>query len=567
MHYNPPRLLPVGDSALLIEFGDEINPDINAQVHTLALALADYAQPGVGEAVPTYRSLLWHYDVLRLSFDEISSLAGQALGRVKSNAPPEPRVVDIPTCYGGELGPDLAFVARHNNLKPKDVMRLHTSTLYPLYMLGFSPGFAYLGGLPGAIATPRLSTPRTQVPAGSVGIASGQTGIYPITSPGGWQLIGRTPLRLFDPQRDPPTLLRPGDRVRFVPIDPARFAALWEQEWGTGDQSPAIAADPGAPGLEVLWPGMLSTVQDLGRRGYERFGMPVAGAMDAFALRAANALVGNPPGAAGLEIISAGTTLRANSDCLIAVAGADFSLYVHDKPLPNWSSAFVRRGWRIEFRARRSGCRAYLAVAGGIALPPIMGSRSTYLRGGLWRALQAGDLLPVGPVDWHLPERAARRLPQDLIPPYSEHPTVDVILGPQADAFGPESQRAFFESAYRLTPTSDRMGYRLQGADIAHRGPADIVSDGIALGAIQVPADRQPIVMMADRQTTGGYPKIAVAASADIPLLAQCLPGRGSVRFRETSVEQAQLRYRRMMEGLERVRHDRAIAFIQTSEV
>lgn len=555
MRYNTPRLLPVGDSALLIEFGDEISPAVNAQVHALALALRAHALPGLGEAVPTYRSLLLHYDPLRLSLDEVEDAAQQALGRAQGSALPEPRVVEIPTCYGGEFGPDLAFVARHNALKPEDVIRLHASTRYLLYMLGFSPGFAYLGGLPQTIATPRLPTPRTQVPAGSVGIAGAQTGIYPIATPGGWQIIGRTPLRLFAPQREPPTLLRPGDQVRFVPIDADRFAALWEQEWGLEEQATLVKAGSGTSSLEVLQPGLLTTVQDLGRRGYERLGMPVAGAMDAFALRAANVLVDNPPGAAGLEIMAAGTALRANADCLIAVTGADLGLRVNGKLLPNWGTAFVRRGWRIEFSAWRGGCRAYLAVAGGIATPLVMGSRATYLRGGVGglrgRALRVGDLIPLAPVGWPLAERAARRLPAGCLPPYSEHPTVEVILGPQAEALTRESQRAFFRSEYRITPAADRMGYRLQGATLVHRGAADIVSDGIVLGAVQVPADGQPIVMMADRQTTGGYPKLATVVSADIPLLAQCLPGESMIRFRETDVEQAQRRYRRLIRGLD----------------
>jgi antagonist of KipI len=181
----------------------------------------------------------------------------------------------------------------------------------------------------------------------------------------------------------------------------------------------------------------------------------------------------------------------------------------------------------------------------------VMGSRATYLRGEIGRALRAGDFLPLAPVDWPLAERAARHLPVDRLPPYSAHPTVEVILGPQAEALTRESQRAFFGGAYRLTPTADRMGYRLQGATLVHRGAADIVSDGVVLGAVQVPAHGQPIVMMADRQTTGGYPKLATVVSADIPLLAQCLPGQSTIRFRETDVEQAQRRYRRMVRGLD----------------
>lgn len=567
MRYDPPRFLPAGDSALLIEFGDEVDLELNARVHALAQAVRALPRPGLGEAVPTYRSLLLHYDPGRLTCAEVIDFGQEVLARAQTSVIAETRVVDIPVCYGGEFGLDLGFVAQHSGLSPKDVIQLHTSAVYPVYMLGFSPGFAYLGGLAPAIATPRLSSPRTEVPGGSVGIAGGQTGIYPIATPGGWQLIGRTPLRLFDPWREPPALLQPGDRVRFVPIDPEQFEDLWEREWKAREPLVSTAPAPEGHSLKVIQPGLLTTVQDLGRRGHEAVGIPVAGAMDPFALQAANYLVGNPPGAAGLEITIAGPTLRAAADCLIAVGGAGLGLLVNGQPIPNWMSAYVRRGWQIEFSGRRSGCRAYLAVAGGIAVPPLLGSLSTYLRGSFGgmegRALEAGDVLPIGPVadSRHLPARAARELSKDpaqlqhLLPAYSDEPTVAVIPGPQTEAFSTGGLEAFFGSNYLVSPTADRMGYRLQGPAISHQGPdqrtsSDIISDGIVLGAIQVPADQQPIVMMADRQTTGGYPKIGVVASADIPLLAQCLPGQSNIRFQETSVEEAQDRYRRLMQEL-----------------
>jgi len=549
VRYATPQLLPVGDAALLIEFGDEISLDINRRVHALASLLAADPPVGLGEAVPTYRSLLLHYDPLRLNYDEVEALALDALSRVKESPPLESRVIEIPTCYGGEFGPDLDFVAQHHRLRPEEVIQWHSSTLYPVYMLGFSPGFAYLGGLPAAIATPRLPTPRTSVPAGSVGIAGEQTGIYPVSTPGGWQLVGRTPLRLFDPHRDPPTLLRPGDQIRFMPTNPDRFAALWEQAWASATPEPAGGK---TLGFEVLEAGILTTVQDLGRRGCERFGVPVAGAMDAYALQVANLLVGNSPGTAGLEINTPGLVLRATTSCLVAAAGAELGLRVNGQPIPNWMSAFVRPGRTVEFAGRRSGCRAYLAIAGGIDVPMVMDSRSTYLRGKLGglggRALRAGDWLPVRPVDWSLLERAARRLPAELIPSYRKDPMVEVIMGPQADAFSPESREILLSETYRVTPAADRMGYRLKGAAVAHQRATDIVSDGMVMGAIQVPADQQPIVMMADRQTTGGYPKIATVVSADLPLLAQCIPGESSIRFQMTTVQKAQSRYRKLMD-------------------
>jgi inhibitor of KinA len=223
-HLLEPRFLLAGDAALVVEFGQAlgtsaIDLEINRRVHALARALAECPLPGLGEAVPSYRSLLVHYDPLQLAHAEVESFVTEALQRCEDAPLPEPRLVEIPTIYGGERGPDIGFVAEHNGLTVADVIRLHAGATYTVYMLGFTPGFPYLGGLPDALATPRLETPRKRVPAGSVGIAGAQTGVYPLATPGGWRLIGWTPVALFDPARTPPALLQPGDQVRFVPTE------------------------------------------------------------------------------------------------------------------------------------------------------------------------------------------------------------------------------------------------------------------------------------------------------------------------------------------------------------
>jgi KipI family sensor histidine kinase inhibitor len=219
-----PRFLLAGDAALVVEFGQAlgtsaIDLEINRRVHALARALAECPLPGLGETVPSYRSLLVHYDPLRLSYAEVEAFISEALQQCDDAPLPEPRLVEIPTIYGGEHGPDIDFVAEHNDLTVEDVIRLHSEAVYTVYMLGFTPGFPYLGGLPDALATPRLDTPRQRVPAGSVGIAGAQTGVYPLATPGGWRLIGWTSVVLFDPVRTPPALLQPGDQVRFVPTE------------------------------------------------------------------------------------------------------------------------------------------------------------------------------------------------------------------------------------------------------------------------------------------------------------------------------------------------------------
>jgi biotin-dependent carboxylase-like uncharacterized protein len=314
--------------------------------------------------------------------------------------------------------------------------------------------------------------------------------------------------------------------------------------------------------LEVIEPGALTTVQDLGRRGWARYGVPPSGPMDAKAFQIANELVGNPLDAAGLEITLSGPVLRAWHDCLIAVCGAEFDLWVGELPVPNWHSIFVRAGYRIAFRARRHGARAYLAVAGGIDTMPFLDSRSTYLHGGFGglegRALRRGDRLtvmsdPQASRPWsaaRMIAAAGRAWPLSERPGYSDAPVLRVVLGPQEDHFTTAAVDCFLSSAYTLTPSSDRMGIRLRGEQLAHAlrpggGPASgIVSDGIVTGSVQVPPDGQPIVMMVDHQTTGGYPKIGTVIRADLPLLAQCLPG-DSVHFCEVRLSEAVLSSRK----------------------
>ncbi len=536
-----PRYLPAGDQALVVEFANEISIEVNRKVQGMVAALQERVIPGVLEVVPTYRSVLVYYRPDRIGW-------GELLGQIRDVAhislqghTVEGRQWDIPTLYGGEAGPDLADVAAHCGLSPAEVVAIHSQAEYRVFMLGFTPGFPYLGGMDSRIATPRLSTPRAEIPAGSVGIAGSQTGIYPVASPGGWRLIGRTPLKLYDPLRDPPVLFKSGDTLRFVPISQEEFHRI-QQATCTGVTTDAGEASGGEirPVLEVIRPGLLTTVQDLGRYGFQSCGMPVAGAMDRFALRAANILVGNDEGAAGLEITLLGPKLKFLVDSVIAITGGDLGPSMDCRPVPQWETVQVKAGSILSFEGPRLGCRAYLAVGGGIQVPVVMGSRSTYLRGNVGgfkgRSLQAGDILlaglPLGP----LPQPGTA-VPASLRPPLAGPWEVRVVLGPQDDHFDPPSLQEFLHSQFTIKPESDRMGYRLDGPPIKPR-VGDIISDGIPLGAIQVPADGYPIIMMVDRQTTGGYPKIATVISADIGKLAQAKPGDG-VCFRQVTVEEA----------------------------
>ena len=306
--------------------------------------------------------------------------------------------------------------------------------------------------------------------------------------------------------------------------------------------------------FQVLEPGFMTTVQDLGRSGYQRFGVPECGAMDRFALMAANLLVRNQPHAAALESLFQGPRLKVSSDCLIAAAGVGFELLVNQTAFPLWMSIYVRAGSEIYLRGISGAMWGYLAFAGEVDAPPVMGSKSTYLRGSFGgfkgRALQSGDVLSI--MEHGLPQawscEGGRFLPEKARLHYQTAGSICVIRGPQV--FSDDAWNKFTSSGYTISHKSDRMGYRLDGAPLEHLSGADILSEGIALGAVQVPGDGQPIVMMSDRQTTGGYAKIATVISVDLPVLVQCLPGSRPVYFEEVSVEKAQDLYASVFRNL-----------------
>lgn len=306
--------------------------------------------------------------------------------------------------------------------------------------------------------------------------------------------------------------------------------------------------------LTVVKPGFMTTVQDLGRAA-AHIGVPRGGAMDRYALAAANRLVNNSMGAAGLEFVLEAPVLLVERDCLIAAAGGGFRLIVNGEDFPLWMAIFARRGSTIRLEEDENGTWGYLAVSGGLDVPPVMGSRGTYLRAGLggWqgRTLHSGDRLPLGAQrSGDLSRHGGRLLPVDCLPGYHPNPTIRCIQGAQWDAFTEAGQATFCANAYQLTMTADRMGYRLEGAPVGHVRGADILSEGMAVGAVQVPVNGQPIVMMSDCQTAGGYTKIGVVILADQPVLAQCRPGESSIRFEMVEIETAQQAYRQQMDKM-----------------
>ncbi|MGE5580328.1 MAG: 5-oxoprolinase subunit PxpB [Bacillota bacterium] len=552
----------LSDGALLVTFSDTVSVEVNDLVLRISRAVEAAAVPGIGEVQPAYSSLCVHIDQAAVRPSWVKGLVGQVISRItseitsgacagKSQEPSSPdcspdggppagrRLIEIPVVYGGDKGPDLESSAKELGISQDELIRRHAERDYRVYMVGFTPGFPYLGGMDESIALPRLAKPRARVPAGSVGIGGNQTGVYPWETPGGWRILGRTATSLFDPEKDDPSLLHPGDTVRFVPVDRhLDTSVLAETHLAAGEASaPAPSGGqigdraalsgsvkPRVPALLVEHPGFFSTVVDQGRPGFRKLGVPVSGAADLTSYRRANLLAGNAKGEAAVEMTLLGAKFRAVMDCVVAYTGARARLTLDGFEAPMDSPLQMKAGSFLEIGSFTSGCRGYLAVSGGIDVPLVLGSRSTYIRGGFGgyqgRALRAGDVLPAGP---------APCSPRSGIPPIpSITPCLDepclvlrVRSGPEGE---PHLLDALLSGEYTVNPESDRMGLRLTGPEIPV-GKGDILSSAVVPGVIEVPADGKPLLLLCDCQTTGGYKRIAVVVREDLPLAGQLRPG------------------------------------------
>ena len=520
-----------GDAALLLELDAVIDPIVNARAIGIANAVAAARVAGVRDVVPTYRSVAVHFDPLHTDVDELRACVGR-FAHEKPMAR-EGALIEVPVVYGGDEGPDLHEVATIAGISEHEVVSRHGAPEYRVFMLGFLPGFPYLGIVDAAIAVPRKATPRSMVPAGSVGIAGKQTGIYPRQSPGGWQVIGRTPLQLFDPSRDPAALFAPGDRVRFV-AEP-RTSNVQTSDSGRSKVRTPNVQPPNGRWVTVIQPGLFTTVQDSGRWGQQDRGVSVGGPMDWLAYRLANALVGNEPNAAALEATLLGPQCRFDQPTRVAVAGADLGADLDGSAIATNSVRVCGAGSMLRFRERRAGTRAYIAIDGGIDVAPALGSRATHVTSGLGgldgRALRAGDRLPLGTAT-----AVSSRVSTFEGEPGRGGTRLRIMRGPQDDSFDPRTIDELQRVRFIITPQSDRMGYRLRTAhatpDLHARSSSwgatsqgTMISDATFMGGLQVPPSGDPILLMADRQTTGGYPQIATVITADLPLAGQLAPG------------------------------------------
>ncbi|QMV43450.1 5-oxoprolinase subunit PxpB [Cohnella cholangitidis] len=540
---------PLGDRAFTIQWNIPLEEGRLAAT-AQAIGLLDVAW--LQETVASYSSITFYMRGSELSIRDAARDMAGVLDRLEQRTLPPQRLVEIPVVYGGEHGPDLAECASRSGLSEQQFAELHAEGTYVVAMMGFAPGFPYLTGLHERLAQPRHDVPRLKVSAGSVGIAGNQTGIYPVDSPGGWQLIGRTSIELFRRQEGgEPFLLRQGDTVKFVPVKATSSM--------TSERVPAPAwsgTGSSVPVLRVLKPGMMSTVQDLGRKGWQSCGVSVGGAMDEVSMRMANALIGNDEGAAVLELTLIGGDYGIERDALVSICGADLDAAADGTRIPMNRPVYLRRGTTLSFGSALSGCRAYLAIAGGIDVPMWLGSRSADTRarmgGGFGRALLADDCISVLPPSKHaaaIQERLRRKAEEgtarwssvawsaasrsDRVVRASSAQrarqpraiALRLLAGAEWNDFTSEAHEALLSAPYRVEASSDRMGIRLTGEALTKEFRNELQSHGVVAGTIQVPPNGQPIILAAGYQPTGGYPKIAHVISADMPKLAQAVPG------------------------------------------
>ncbi len=540
----------MGDTAYLVTMDGKLDAAMLGRVRALASSLTGDRLAGVVEIVPSYASVAVVYEPERvptaqgeLPWHAVAEwLERHVSGKGKATKPRAPRDHVVPVCYGGEHGPDLDVVAAAAKCPAEAVVKAHVAASYVVAAIGFTPGFPYLFGLPTGLETARRATPRLRVPAGSVGIGGTQTGIYPRETPGGWQLIGRTGADLFDLAREQPALLAAGDRVKFAVVE--KFTPPPPKPRARGSSPGGLAAGR----IEIVKPGALTTVQDLGRRGFAAWGVGAGGALDAWAAAAVNLALGNACEAAVLECTYVGPVLRFGAPTTIALLGAEVA------GLPMGRPFAVGAGEVIDCSVLAGGARLYVAVAGGLRVPVVLGGAATHVGAGFGghagRALVAGDQIVYGAAEssgvagvggnWRVvsPVLTSGR---DAVVEVGLVPGLDWerFFGDVASGAG---ARALEGRRYQLSAKSDRMGLRLKGEVFAGAGERVAeaqASRPVVPGTVQIPPDGQPIVLMAEGQTIGGYPQLGQVASIDLPKLAQARPG-AEIVFRVTDVSTAQ---------------------------
>lgn len=505
-----PRFLPVGPRALLVEL-----PDLAA---TLALfdTLAADPVPGIAEVIPAARTLLVRTAQGSAADGRLAAAIAARASRATARREAATGMIEIPVSYDGE---DLAEVAARLELTVAEMIAVHQAATWQVAFCGFAPGFAYMTCEDARFDLPRRASPRARIPAGAVGLAGRFCGVYPKASPGGWQLIGTTPTPMWDLSRDPPALLRPGGRVRFV-----------ERR---GDIHEVVAAPPAAQaapvvGLRVLATAFPVLVQDAGRSGQAAHGISGSGAMDLPSLRRANRRAGNPPDAPALEITLGPTRLCVDAPATLVLDGAVGHAEIESgqaRIAVDASRPFaLDPGDVLIIQPPVRGMRSYLARRGGFDVARLLGSAATDTLAGIGpEPLGAGSAIGFDDA----PALAVDGDPAEplVLPAAGETVTLPVMLGPRTDWFPDAAVALLLSQDWDVTAQSSRVGVRLAGNPLVRDDARELPSEGTEHGAIQVPHSGLPVLFLADHPLTGGYPVIATVLPDALPLAGQLAPG------------------------------------------
>ncbi|PYB69791.1 5-oxoprolinase/urea amidolyase family protein [Rhizobium wuzhouense] len=522
------RFLPVSLTVLLVELTD--------LDETLALFASLEADPvdGIEDMVPAARTLMIRFRPDRLSAERLA--ANIAERDLSARIAPSDMLVEIPVQYDGE---DLVDVAELTGLSVEEVIRRHTESTFTVAFCGFAPGFGYLVGGDPLLQVPRRQSPRTKIPAGSVALAGAFSGVYPQNSPGGWQIIGTTPLKMWDLTRDPPALFQPGYRVRFV--DLARRAVVATPETSAPETVLAGDAASGAVSVTVLAAPMPALFQDLGRFGQTGQGVSASGALDQGAFKAANRAVGNPIGTPALEITLGGFSFEVSGRAVMALTGAPCPITIRDAKgreikAETYRPISLEAGDVVTLGFAAKGARSYLAFRGGVKVTPVLGSASTDTLAVVGPdPVVAGTELRIGEGQGLAPV-SLDEAPAFDSPAAGETVTLDVIMGPRSDWFAEHGIATLSAQLYTVTPQSNRVGIRIEGPEALERkDKAELPSEGTATGAIQVPHSGQPVLFLADHPLTGGYPVIGTVAEYHLDLAGQ-IPVNAKIQFRPVTV-------------------------------
>ncbi|MFN3506466.1 MAG: 5-oxoprolinase/urea amidolyase family protein [Allorhizobium sp.] len=519
------RFLPVSLTVLIVELKD--------LDETLALFASLEAEPvdGIVDIVPAARTLMIRFKPEILTAERLAAAIAQR--DLSGKIPPSDMLVEIPVVYDGE---DLQDVANLTGLSATEVIERHTTSEYTVAFCGFAPGFGYLVGGDPALHVPRRQSPRTKIPAGSVALAGEFSGVYPQASPGGWQIIGTTPIKMWDLTREPPALFQPGYRVRF--FDLAKRAQTTTVITPSDASEDEVVEQSSTTTITVTAAPMPALVQDLGRFGQAGQGVSSSGALDQGAFRAANRIVGNPIGAACLEITLGGFAFEVSGATVMALTGAPCPISIRDgagrtHAAECYMPISLEPGDTVTLGFAPKGARSYLALRGGLDVAPVLGSASTDTLAVVGpEPVGVGAVLAIKKHDRSLSPVSLTELPAFDCPAPGETVTLDVIMGPRSDWFTDHGIETLSTQVFDVTPQSNRVGIRLFGAEpLERKDKAELPSEGTATGAIQVPHSGQPVLFLADHPLTGGYPVIGTVAEYHLDLAGQ-IPVNAKIRFR-----------------------------------